>query len=348
MPILPANEKTIAEAARIIRGGGVAAFPTETVYGLGANAYDAQAVAKIFALKGRPSDNPLIVHIAETGDLGKISKKLENKKTRKQEEIASSRSLLAMANALAKKFWPGPLTLVLPRNKKIPYEVTAGLETVAVRCPAHSVARDLIRAAGVPIAAPSANLSGRPSPTSAKHVAEDFGEELFILDGGEAEVGLESTVLDLTVDPPVILRRGAVTLEMLKEIIPDVAYAEKFSGAVKSPGQKYAHYAPRAPLFLARGSGEDMVQSIQRFILSRKNLKVGVLTVNEHADRYPRAFAVISLGPRRDLKLIARNLFTMLRKFDKLNVDVIISETFPKTDIGSAIMERLERASNHE
>lgn len=363
MPIFKANKKSITTAAQIIKAGGIAAFPTETVYGLGANAFDARAVRKIFALKGRPSDNPLIVHIADLEDLEKISNlqfPISNygnphlnsppaSRGSKEEEVIT-RSVI---DKLTAAFWPGPLTLVLPKNKNIPNEVSAGLETVAVRMPSHRVARALIRAAGVPIAAPSANKSGCPSPTTAGHVADDFGEKLFILDGGPTEFGLESTVLDLTVDPPLILRLGAITLETIREILPEVVTRgddgnpSTSSGNIifKSPGMKYRHYAPRAPLFLARGENGAMVSDIQYFILSHNNLRVGVLTINEHADCFGEAAEVTSLGSRRNPEQLARNLFDSLRKFDKLNVDVIISETFSKVGIEAAIMERLEKAA---
>ncbi len=352
MPIVKANKKTIAQAAKIIKAGGIVAFPTETVYGLGANAFNARAVRKIFETKGRPMDNPLIVHIGEMGELNKISNFRPFGMSPAGGQFPNSKLRFAMtAEELAERFWPGPLTLVLPKNKNIPDEVTAGLRTVAVRMPSHPVARALIRAAGVPIAAPSANLSGRPSPTTALHVAEDFGDGLFILDGGCAEVGLESTVLDLTVEPPIILRQGAVTLEIIQGVLPETIsckgnFSTSAGGKVKSPGMKYRHYAPRAPLFLAQGKGaKEEIPSIQRFLLNHKNLRVGVLTVEEHKDRYQHAWVVISLGSRRNLSEIAQNLFTSLRKFDKLNVDVIIAETFPREGIGAAIMERLEKAS---
>lgn len=339
MPIVKVNKKNIAKVAEIIKAGGVVAFPTETVYGLGANTFDAQAVKKIFALKGRPSDNPLIIHIGNLEDLGRVA----------ELEIASSVHLLAMANTLLKRFWPGPLTLVLPKKKEVPYEVTAGLETVAVRMPSHPVASHLIHLAGVPIAAPSANKSGRPSPTSAVHVAEDFGDELFILDGGKTKIGLESTVLDLTASPPVILRAGAVTLEMILDILPDVILGKGDAEAPKSPGMKYRHYAPKAKLILIGGEGERVIADIQYFINSHSDLKIGVLASREYAVRYSGARIVI-LGSRHRLDLCARNLFSKLREFDKLGVDVILAESFSEEGIGAALMERLKKASgsNHK
>jgi len=389
MKIVKADKYSIEEAARIIKNGGVVAFPTETVYGLGANVYDGAAVRKIFEIKGRPSDNPLIVHIAEMGDLNQISnipsamqgqalragkyQKLKKQEiatddlamtgreqeiatddlamTRREREIASStrndeEGIAVTVVALAEAFWPGPLTLVLKKSAAIPNEVSAGLDTVAVRMPKHPVALALIKSAGVPIAAPSANLSGKPSPTNARHVLDDFGDKVFILDGGEAEVGLESTVLDLTVHPPVILRQGGVTYEDLVKVLPDIFYGPHLvGGKAKSPGMKYRHYAPKAKLFIAQGEGVDMVSFIKKFIAENIGAKVGVLATDDYKDNYQDALVVLSVGKRSDLGQCARNLFTVLRKFDSLNVDVIVAENFPENDIGAAIMERLYKAS---
>lgn len=334
MAIVKADTNSIKQAAEIIKSGGVVAFPTETVYGLGANAYDRGAVKKIFELKGRPGDNPLIVHIAEVGDLYKIS----NIKYLISKEVIDK---------LIAKFWPGPLTLILPKNKNIPSEVSAGLNTVAVRMPRHPIALALIKEAGVPIAAPSANLSGKPSPTSATHVFDDFGDKILILDGGTTEVGLESTVLDLTVSLPVILRQGGVTYEDIRKVLPDIFYGLHLTGGkAKSPGMKYRHYAPKAKMFLAKAEDADAVDFINRFIVQNKDLKVGVLATDDYKNSYEGAFAVLSLGGRNDLDMCARNLFTTLRKFDSLNVDVIISEIFPEEGIGAAIMERIRKAAN--
>jgi len=363
MPIFKANKKNIAEAAEIIKAGGVVAFPTETVYGLGANAFDGRAVKKIFALKGRPVDNPLIVHIADLEDLRRVADTHLNERQGKiateSIEIASGtrndrglRSHLAMTiQKLADKFWPGPLTLIVPKNKNIPNEVSAGLKTVAVRMPDHPVALKLIKEAGVPIAAPSANISGRPSPTNARHVADDFGEELLILDGGKARVGLESTVLDLTVSPPDILRWGAVTAEMIGEVLPNIKQKNKKTNKQKNnqeipkaPGMKYRHYAPEAPLTIIEGQGRQMIMDIQDFIDSHPGKKIGVLASREYAKNYKDADVVV-LGLRKRPDLCAKNLFSSLRKFDKLGVDVILAENFPEAGIGAALMERLRKAA---
>ncbi len=331
MAIVKANQYSIKKAAEIIKSGGIAAFPTETVYGLGADAFNAEAVKKIFVAKGRPADNPLIVHIARKEDLELI--------------VQGSFSTSSETNDLIKKFWPGPLTLVLKKKAAIPDAVSAGLDTVAVRMPDHKIARALIKAAGVPIAAPSANISGRPSPTSAQAVFEDFGDSILILDGGYTEVGVESTVLDLTMAPPEILRHGAVTLEQIVRVLGEVNdCVENVGHAIKSPGMQYRHYAPKAPLVLASGTGNKMLGYILEFIREHNGKKVGVLATFENAKKYKNAKVVV-LGLRHDLKGCARNLFTSLRKFDKLKVDIIIAETFSKRGLGAAIMERLRRAS---
>lgn len=337
-----ASEGVIKEAAEMIKAGEVVAFPTETVYGLGANVFDADAVGKIFALKGRPADNPLIVHIGELEDLGRVA---EITAFQKAGSRPAEAGLVMTVKKLADKFWPGPLTLVLPKRKEIPDAVSAGLDTVAVRMPANLVARALIKESGMPIAAPSANKSGRPSPTDASHVAEDFGDELFIIDDGKSKIGLESTVLDVTVSPPVILRSGAVTIEMLAEILPEVIMGGAFRTAPKSPGQKYRHYAPEAPLFLIPDN-EKMMDDINILINENLDKKVGVLASKENSDKYKKAFVVIVIGSKNRPDLCAKNLFSSLRKFDKLGVDMIISESFSDDGVGRALMERLKKAAN--
>lgn len=332
--ILKANNLSIEKAAEIIKLGGIVAFPTETVYGLGANAFNEKAVAKIFLAKGRPSDNPLIVHISSSQDdiLGMIT-----------------RDIPAIAGILIKKFWPGALTLILKKRKIIPNIVSGGLDTVAVRMPNNKTALKLIETAGTPIAAPSANISGRPSGTDAQTVFEDFGNNIdLILDGGPTKIGVESTVIDLTVSPPTILRQGGVTVEEIRDIIPKVAvmdyskpaFAQRF-GVAKAPGMKYRHYAPKARLVLVDNILEYLSAGGKTY--AEKN--VGILTTKENLINFNNMPNVISMGSRKNLKECSHNLFTCLRKFDKLEVSLIICETFPKKGLGAAIMERLEKAA---
>ncbi|MCC3356246.1 L-threonylcarbamoyladenylate synthase [Bacillus sp. REN16] len=323
----------IEEAARLLRKNEVVAFPTETVYGLGANALSDEAVAKIYEAKGRPSDNPLIVHISTIGQLHKIVQDIPKQ-----------------AERLIEKFWPGPLTLVLKRKENaVSKIVTAGLETVAVRMPSHPVALALIAASGLPLAAPSANTSGKPSPTLANHVADDLtGKIAGILDGGATGVGLESTVLDCTGEVPVILRPGGVTKEQLEEVcgVIEVDKAILTEGeAPKSPGMKYKHYAPTAPLTIVNGR----VEFIQSLVTEKQNdgLKVGVLTTAERENHY-EADKIIACGSREDLESVASRLYDVLRLFDESGVDIIYSESFPNEGIGQAIMNRLTKAAGHK
>lgn len=334
MQIKKENKKIIKEAVKIIRRGGLIAFPTETVYGLGANALDKKAVKKIFKAKGRPSDNPLIVHIADFTELFRLVKKIPK-----------------ITEILAKKFWPGPLTLIFLKKKIVPNKVTAGGNTVAIRIPKNKTALKLIKDSGFPIAAPSANLSGRPSPTTAQHVFEDLGEKIdLIIDGGKTDIGVESTVVDLTVNPPQILRPGGISFEELKKIIPNIYFHSSLLGEklknnekVKSPGIKYRHYAPKAPLILSN-SKKIIQKLIKKY--QKENKVVGVLSSLETKKFYQNADLVLVSGSRKNLKQIAQNLFKTLREFDKNKVNIIISETFPKKGIGLAIMDRLERAAH--
>jgi L-threonylcarbamoyladenylate synthase len=327
--------EVLAQAAAVIRQGGLVAFPTETVYGLGANAMDAAAVARIFAAKGRPADNPLIVHVASREALDRVVT-----------------SVSPEAERLMERFWPGPLTLVLPRASSVPDIVSCGLPTVGVRMPDHPVALALIHAAGVPIAAPSANLSGRPSPTSAEHVIEDLsGRVNVVLDGGETGVGLESTVLDLTVDPPVLLRPGGVTMEQLTAEIGPIVVDQALHGAEpgeapRSPGMKYTHYAPKAPLLLVDGPVLQMQAKIRDLIYEyqEEGCRVGVMSSAESRGAY-QAPVILEYGSREDLAGIASDLFSTLRAFDRHEVDVILAEGVPTTGIGLAIMNRLRRAA---
>ncbi len=333
MPLYKPTANAIARAATIIRAGGIVAFPTETVYGLGANAFDEEGVKKIFKAKGRPQDNPVIVHIADEKDLLRVAGDIPH-----------------VAKKLIAKFWPGPLTLILPRNKNIPSIVSAGLDTVAVRMPDHAVAQALIKESGVPIAAPSANKSGRPSPTDASHVAHDFGAKLFILDGGKTNIGLESTVVDCTVSPPIILRRGGVTLEELRRVVKNIRTVGggKIARA-KSPGMKYRHYAPEAPLVIVPGVGPRLLRAVAALLQTSRARRIGILATDEHLPLYMRLHdartITLSLGSRRNMKACARRLFALLRKFDTLNVELIIAESVPEHGIGAAMMDRLRRAS---
>lgn len=321
------------EAAMWITDNEIVAFPTETVYGLGANAYSDIAVEKIFLAKGRPSDNPLIVHIANKSQLNHLVKMIPN-----------------VAEKLINQFWPGPLTLVLEKGDEVAKKVTAGLSTVAVRMPDHPVALALIEKAGVPVAAPSANTSGKPSPTTAAHVKEDLtGKIVGIVDGGPTGVGVESTVIDCTSKPPMILRPGGVTKEEIEAVIGDVdvdpALDQQSGQAPKSPGLKYKHYAPEAKVVLVSGSQEFMQKLID--IQRQQGKKVGVLTTDEKRNNLS-ATVVLSCGQRANLSTVARNLYEALREFNKYDLDIIYSEVFPETGVGKAIMNRLQKAAAGE
>ncbi len=328
----------IREAGEIIKNGGLVAFPTETVYGLGADALNRAAAKKIYEAKGRPSDNPLIVHITNTEDLVKIVAEIPPE-----------------AEAVAEKFWPGPLTLILKKSGIVPYETTGGLDTVAVRMPGNEAARNLIDASGGFIAAPSANTSGRPSPTTAQHVKEDLDGAIdMILDGGPVDIGVESTILDLTVSPPVILRPGAVTKEMLTEVIGPVGEDAGLNLAdpevhPKAPGMKYRHYAPKAELRIVEGPMELVIPAINDLTAKAmaQGKKVGIIATEETYGRYPEG-DVKSIGTREDEDTIARHLFAILREFDQDGVDCIYSESFSAGGIGSAIMNRLLKAAGHQ
>ncbi|KAB2336499.1 threonylcarbamoyl-AMP synthase [Cytobacillus depressus] len=322
----------IAQAANLLINNEVVAFPTETVYGLGGNAENDEAVAKIFAAKGRPSDNPLIIHIGEERQLHAFV-----------EEIPDQ------AKQLMKEFWPGPLTLIFKKKEgKLSDQATAGLSTIAVRMPDHPVALAILKSSGLPIAAPSANRSGKPSPTTADHVFEDLnGKIAGIVDGGPTGVGVESTVLDCTEPVPVILRPGAVTKELLESVIGKVeidAALLDADQAPKSPGMKYQHYAPDAPLHLVDGSKEV----IQKLVDKKKEegLSVGVLTTEENKPFY-QADYVFACGQRADLESVASHLYDALRTFNNTNVDIIFSEMFPYEGVGTAIMNRLMKAAGH-
>ncbi|HDR8062842.1 L-threonylcarbamoyladenylate synthase [Bacillus thuringiensis] len=321
----------LQEAAKLLRENEAVAFPTETVYGLGANAMDDEAIAKIFEAKGRPSDNPLIVHIGTKSQLDGIVKEIP-----------------PVAEKLMAHFWPGPLTIILPRKEGISERVTAGLNTVGVRMPDHPVALALIEEANVPVAAPSANRSGRPSPTLASHVYEDLnGKIAGIVDGGATGVGVESTVIDCTSPVPTILRPGGITKEQLEAVIGTVSLDPALKDEKekpKSPGMKYTHYAPKAPLSIVEGSREFIQQLVDG--KKEEGFKVGVLTTEEYQHVY-NADVILSCGVRSDLASVATKLYDVLRTFDASEVDVIFSESFPNEGIGNAIMNRLTKAAGH-
>lgn len=334
-----ADNRCIREAAELIRAGELVAFPTETVYGLGADALHPEASKKIYAAKGRPSDNPLIVHIAAFEDLEYIA-----------------REVPAQARVLADAYWPGPLTMIVWKNARVPYETTGGMETVAVRMPNHPAALELIRESGCLIAAPSANTSGKPSPTEAAHVALDMdGRIPMILDGGLVGIGIESTIIDLTEDIPMILRPGYITKEMLEKTLgsevridPGIIASDS-ERKPKAPGMKYKHYAPKADLILVEGETDRVAAEINRLTAVRQSegKKVGIIATDETMTRYV-GDSVMSIGARTDEDAIARHLYKILREFDDLNVDVIYSESFATPRIGQAIMNRLLKAAGHQ
>ena len=332
-----AEDAALRRAGEVIRAGGLVAFPTETVYGLGGDALNRESSRKIYAAKGRPSDNPLIVHICKFEDIRQIVKEVPEEACR-----------------IAEAFWPGPLTMILPKSELVPKETTGGLDTVAVRFPSDKIAQKLIEYSGGYIAAPSANLSGRPSPTVAKYVAEDMdGRIEMIIDGGAVGIGLESTIIDLTVSPPQILRPGYVTEEMLRKVLgrvdTDVTILSAYSGqAPKAPGMKYRHYAPKGELTIVEGEPDAVVAYINGQVQkARENgEKTGVIGTDECAGRYC-ADVVKSVGSREDEESIARHLFTALREFDDENVERMYSESFDSAGLGQAIMNRLLKAAGH-
>ena len=327
----------LREAAGIIRFGGLVAFPTETVYGLGCDGRSSEAAAKVYEAKGRPSDNPLILHIADREMLDDLVGEIP--------EVAAK---------LIENFWPGPMTLVFTKSDKVPKQVTGGLETVAVRMPAHAGAAELIRAAGVPIAAPSANLSGKPSPTDAKAVIEDLDGRIdMIIDGGPVQIGLESTIIDMTEETPMILRPGKISRKMLEEVLGTVEVDRTIlssddAAAPRAPGMKYRHYAPRGYLTIVDGDREAVAAYINRECdgLRAKGMKTGVLCTDETLSSY-RADSVKSTGSRQDEDAAGRALFRLLREFDTEDVQVMFSESFEGASDGQAIMNRLMKAAGH-
>lgn len=331
------DQAAIREAGGILLRGGLVAFPTETVYGLGGNAMDAAASGRIYAAKGRPSDNPLIVHIAEMDSLREIVSEVD------------PRALL-----LAEEYWPGPLTMILPKGDKVPYETTGGLDSVAVRMPSNPIALALIQAGGGFVAAPSANTSGRPSPTTAQHVIEDLGDTVeMVLDGGMVGIGIESTIVDFTEKVPTILRPGYISLEMLKRQIPEIrmdkGLIEEHSDLrPKAPGMKYKHYAPRAPLSIVEGCLEQVVDKINQLAAQAEanGQRVGIIGTDETVSLYTSGL-VKSIGTREEEESIALHLYEVLREFDSLDVSCIYSESFDTPRMGQAIMNRLLKAAGH-
>jgi len=333
------DQSHLIRCGEIIKKGGTVAFPTETVYGLGANALDPQAIKKIFEAKGRPSDNPLIVHVASIKDIEPLVLEIPE-----------------LAKRVMESFWPGPLTILFKKSPLVPYEITAGLPTVAIRIPSHPIARGLIAAAGVPIAAPSANLSGKPSPTTAAHVVEDLmGKVDAIIAGGNCEVGLESTVLDLAGEIPMILRPGGISRERLEtalniKVAEDPALnKDNLDGAApKSPGMKYTHYSPRADVVIIQGEKKAVVSKINQLNQDyiREGKKIGIICTEESYPMY-RADIVKSMGSSDNLDAIASNLFKILRDFDNTDVDIILTEAVSEVEVGRAIMNRLLKASGY-
>ena len=350
------------EAADFLRSGKLVAFPTETVYGLGGNAYDSTASARIYAAKGRPSDNPLIVHISSFIEIDPLVSGIPDE-----------------ARALADRFWPGPLTMILNKSDRIPKETTGGLDTVAIRMPSHPIANRLIKEAGIPIAAPSANASGRPSTTKAEHVIEDLNGKIdMIIDGGSSDIGLESTIVDLTVKPALILRPGYITIEMLREVLPDIEYDKAVlkrirddSIVAKAPGMKYRHYAPKGELTIFEGDIGAVFRAIVREAESRLKAghSVGILTSDElvgnykaieHADakdlsgdsrdkaiQEKSKLYIRDIGSRNNEAEIAAGLFDALRYFDEAGAEYIYAEAFNEGGLGQAIMNRLMKAAGY-
>lgn len=325
------------EAAEIWRRGGLVAFPTETVYGLGGNGLDAGASERIYAAKARPSDNPLILHIARREQLDELVAEVN-----------------PWAEALMDAFWPGPLTMIFPKSELVPYETTGGLDTVAVRMPSHPAAHFLLETVGLPIAAPSANRSGRPSPTSAAHVIEDMDGRIdMIIDGGDVGIGLESTIIDLTGARPVLLRPGFITLEMMEHVLGTVETDQAVFGQVsagvrpKAPGMKYRHYAPKAGMTLIEGTREAAAAYINEQIARRPEQKIGVIVTEDTRHLYHGGCCVSVADTHENLEEIAHNLFRVLREFDDMEVDYIYSESFPSQGEGLAVMNRLLKAAGH-
>lgn len=331
------DEDQIRRAGDVLKAGGLVAFPTETVYGLGGDALNPASSKKIYAAKGRPSDNPLIVHICRWEDIYRVAEAVTEE-----------------AGRLAEAFWPGPLTMILKKKDTVPAETTGGLDTVAVRFPSHPVARRLIEAAGGFVAAPSANASGKPSPTMAEYVAEDMNGRIdMILDGGAVGIGLESTIVDVSGEKPTILRPGYVTQEMLEKVLGEVSVDRTILDGTtaqrpKAPGMKYRHYAPKGELSIVEGDPEAVVDRINSLCAcaAAAGKKTGIIATDETFSRY-RATSVKSVGSRGDEEAIAHSLYRILREFDDEEIEVMYTESFPTDGMGQAIMNRLLKAAGH-
>ena len=329
------DKNEIKRQAKLLSEGKTVIFPTETVYGLGANALDEDAVKKIYEAKGRPSDNPLIVHIYDKEEVYNLAENINEK-----------------AKTIMDKFWPGPITIILNKKDIVPYRTSGGLETVAIRMPSHLIAREIIKEAGVPIAAPSANISGRPSPTKADHVYEEMnGRVSGIVLGGDCNFGLESTVLDVTTENPMILRPGSITKEDLEKVIGEVLIdpsleKKEDNKKAKAPGMKYTHYSPDADVYIVSGNREDTISKINSLVVenNRRGLKTGVMCLEENKNSYKGE--VVSLGST--LEEVGSNLFDVLRQMDKMNIDIVYSEEFPRNGVGQAIMNRLLKSAGYK
>lgn len=329
------NVEELKRQAELLKEGKTVIFPTETVYGLGANALDENAVKKIYEAKGRPSDNPLIVHIYDREEVRDLAKDINSK-----------------AEIVMDKFWPGPITIILNKKDIVPNTTSGGLDTVAIRMPSHKIARELIKQSGLPIAAPSANISGRPSPTKGNHVKEEMdGRVSGIVLGGNCDFGLESTVLDLTGEVPMILRPGSITKEDLEEVLGEVLVdpsllKKEDNKKAKAPGMKYTHYSPDADVYIVSGNDKDVINKINQIIRenSENGIKSGVMCVEKNKEVYEGE--VISLG--NTLEEVGSNLFDVLREMDKRNVDIVYSESFEMTGVGQAIMNRLLKSAGYK
>ena len=365
------NKEAIAEASKILQDGGLVAFPTETVYGLGADALNADAAAKIYAAKGRPSDNPLIVHIADTDAVKKLAD-LETMNRTHPDMVKKARMLM-------EAFWPGPLTIIFPKLAIVPDGTTGGLPTVAIRMPSHPIAQELIRTSGVSIAAPSANTSGRPSPTTAQHVWEDMdGRIEMILDGGAVGIGIESTIVDMTGTIPTILRPGFITKAMLSEIVGDVTIDPAIiepdpNLRPKAPGMKYTHYAPHGTLSIVEAVADEsanraslhsgvkvsynateaetlrVAEKIKALVNEKEaqGYKVAILTTREHASLYKNYSHVLIVGEGSKGQTISARLYAALRECDSEQMEYMYSEAFDQNELGGAIMNRLLKAAGH-
>ena len=329
------DKNEIKKQSKLLSEGKTVIFPTETVYGLGANALDEDAVKKIYEAKGRPSDNPLIVHIYDKEEVYNLAENINEK-----------------AKTIMDKFWPGPITIILNKKNIVPYRTSGGLETVAIRMPSHLIAREIIKEAGVPIAAPSANISGRPSPTKADHVYEEMnGRVSGIVLGGDCNFGLESTVLDVTTENPMILRPGSITKEDLEKVIGEVSIdpsleRKEDNKKAKAPGMKYTHYSPDADVYIVSGNIEDTISKINSLVVenNKKGLKTGVMCLEQNKNSYKGE--VVSLGST--LEEVGSNLFDVLRQMDKMNIDIVYSEEFPRNGVGQAIMNRLLKSAGYK